>query len=131
MIVINRRVDQAVVIDDGVTITVMDLSCSNVLLGVSVPPRITVREEEAPQQPDTRGMDERPCIRAEDAHKIPVGLSADGMPDEVMARGVDVHLERMDEHTWWMKIEQDHCRLILWFHGVEEVSAAHDCGEYP
>jgi hypothetical protein len=60
-----------------------------------------------------------------------MGLSADEMPDEIIAEEADVHIERMDEHTWWMKIEQDGCRLHLWFSGVEDVRVERDCGELP
>jgi hypothetical protein len=62
---------------------------------------------------------------------IGVGLSADGMPDEITAETSNVHIERMDERSWWMKIEQDNCRLVLRFDGVEDVTVERDCGELP
>ena len=58
-------------------------------------------------------------------------LTASGLPDEITAETADVHIERMDKDHWWMKIEQDGCRLVLHFTGVEEVSAERDCGELP
>jgi hypothetical protein len=64
-------------------------------------------------------------------HAIGLGLSPDGMPDEITAEGADVHIERMDKDHWWMKIEQDGCRLVLHFTGVEEVTAERNCGEMP
>ena len=60
-------------------------------------------------------------------HKVSLGLSADGLPDEIMAEEANVHIERMDKDQWWMKIEQNGCRLVLMFCGVEDVSAERDC----
>jgi hypothetical protein len=60
-------------------------------------------------------------------HLVSLGLSADGLPDEILAEGANVHIERMDTDQWWMKIEQDGCRLVLMFYGVEDVSADRDC----
>jgi hypothetical protein len=64
-------------------------------------------------------------------HEITRCPSADGLPDEITAEQADIHIKRMDKDQWWMKIEQDGCRLVLHFMGVEEVLAERDCGELP
>ena len=52
-------------------------------------------------------------------HVIAMGLSPDGMPDEILANAADVHIERMDENFWWMKIKSEDCQIDLWFHDVD------------
>jgi hypothetical protein len=37
--------------------------------------------------------------------------------DEILAAGCDVHLEQMDEGTWWLAIERDGERQMVWFRG--------------
>jgi len=52
---------------------------------------------------------------------IRVLRNPDGSLDEILAEACDVHLEQMDDRTWWLAIEQDGERQVIWFRGVERV----------
>jgi hypothetical protein len=41
------------------------------------------------------------------AHPLVHGLrNPDGSLDEILAEACDIHLERMDDGTWWLAIER-------------------------
>lgn len=65
-----------------------------------------------------------------DSHRclIQVRRNEDGSLDEIRADGCDVHLEQMDEDRWWLAIEKDGCRQVVWFTTKEGgVESEMDC----
>jgi hypothetical protein len=52
-------------------------------------------------------------------HAFDVSLNDGGSPDPIVAEAAKVHLELLDGHSWWLAIEKDDRRQVLWFNGVE------------
>jgi len=64
--------------------------------------------------------------------KIEVRRNGDGSLDEVVASGAFVHLEQMSEKSWWLGIEKDGYRQVVWF-GIEKgkLVTTSDCDAEP
>ena len=54
MLVLSRKVGERVVIDDAITLLVVEVSGNRIRLGIEAPPDVRIRRDEVPPERDTR-----------------------------------------------------------------------------
>lgn len=63
---------------------------------------------------------------------IEVRRNEDGSLDEVVASDAFVHLEQMSDKSWWLGVQKDGYRQVVWF-GIEKgkLVARSECDDRP
>lgn len=64
---------------------------------------------------------------------IEVRRNEDGTLDEIVAEGCSVHLEQMDVGSWWLAVEKNGYRQVVWFAAPKRgvVWAISECDDFP
>lgn len=62
---------------------------------------------------------------------IEVRRDEKGNLDEICAEGANIHLEQMDTGLWWLEIEKDGYRQIVWFRSTRKIEATSELDGVP
>jgi carbon storage regulator len=59
MLVLNRKVGESIIIDDGITLVVLEVQGNRVRLGISAPPNVNIRRGELQATPQPRQANQK------------------------------------------------------------------------